>query len=360
MIATYSTDEEFHAQRQKTVGSSDIPTLLGLNAKYDQTPYTLWKEKTGRAKGFEGNEYTEWGHRLETVILSKFIDNLCYELPGKQYLQDIFKGLNQSISYHNGDMVRLESYSCAIHDKYPFALAHADLWIPELSRIQEAKSGSFYGTKRANDPDTGYDRENLTSNGIPLSVYVQTIWQMFCYEAELCGVSALIDTSHYLEYGPWKLDTKLAGRLLEIADKFMWHVNNDKPPMPTTWKDYEDLFPFVNDTACVYPLDYKLNENELTLGDMIEVYHSEKRKEKKAKEKLDDIKKAIGILMGENRTLQTPDGQVLVTMSLTEKETVKGLKAIEKEFPGMGIKLKEAGLITESKYKTPKIRSIGI
>jgi len=47
-------------------------------------------------------------------------------------------------------------------------------------------------------------------------------------------------------------------------------------------------------------------------------------------------------------------------MTLTEKESVKGIKAIEKEFPGMGIKLKEAGLITESKYKVPTVRSIKI
>lgn len=358
MITTYSTEEEFHNQRRKTVGSSDIPTLLGLNAKYDQTQYTLWKEKTGRAKPFEGNKYTEWGHRLEPVILGKFVDNLCDEPHGNEYLQNIFKGNNQSISYHNGDMIRLESRTCAIHDKYKFALAHADLWIPEILRIQEAKSGSFYGSKRRSDPDAGYDRENLTSNGIPLSVYVQTQWQMFCYDAELCGVSALIDTSNYLEYGPWKKDIPLIEKLIQLADRFMWHVENDKPPMITTWADYEDMFPNVNDTACVYSLDYKLNENGLSLGDMIEAYHIESEKQRKADEKLKDIKKAIGILMGENRTLQTPEGVVLVTMAHVEKETPKGIKEIEKQFPEFATKLREAGLITQSKYKTPKIRGL--
>jgi len=358
MITTFTTEQEFHASRQKTIGSSDIPTLLGLNAKYDQTPYTLWKIKTGREKGFEGNQFTEWGHRLEPVILAKFLTDMTGNEEVGKYFQAV--ALTGQVMGH---LKEHETYSylgktVATHDEYPFALAHADLWIPELKRIQEAKSGSFYGTKRKDDPDTGYDRENLTSNGIPLSVYVQTIWQMFCYDAELCGVSALLDTSHYLEYGPWKLDTKLIGRLLEIADKFMWHVLNDKPPMPTTWLDYQDMFPLVNDTACVYPLDYTLNDKGLTLGDMIEAYHIESEKKNKAEDKLQDIKKAIGLIMGENRTLQTPEGQVLVTMTLTEKESVKGIKAIEKELPGMGIKLKEAGLITESKYKTPKVRRL--
>jgi len=366
MISKFSTDEEFHSFRQSRVGSSDIPTLLGLNAKYDQTPYTLWLEKTGRAKGFEGNEFTEWGNRLEQIILSKFVENFYQRddlaFPAKfiseMYLLNAIKGesIERSIEYPYS----LESKTVAISNEYPFAVAHADLWIPSINRIQEAKSGSFYGTLRKEDPDNGYSRDNLTSNGIPLAVYVQTQWQILCYGAETCGVSALLDTSHYLEYGPWKQDITLTGKLIELSDKFMWHVTNDKPPMPTTWEDYCGLFPFVNNTAAVYPLDYKLADTDLTIGDMIEEYFILDERKKKSEEKLKDIKKAIGLIMGENRTLQTPEGQVLVTMTLTEKESVKGIKAIEKEFPGMGIKLKEAGLITESKYKVPTVRSIKI
>lgn len=335
MITIYKTDEEFHNQRRKTVGSSDIPTLLGLNAKYDQTAFTLWQEKTGRKSSFVGNKYTEWGHRLEPVILAKFLEDFS--------INEKFTPMQKT---------------CAIHSEYTFALAHADLWIPEIKRIQEAKSGSFYGTQRKDDPDRGYSRDNLTSNGIPISVYCQTIWQMLCYDAELCGVSALMDTSTYLEYGPWERDPKLEGKLLEIADKFMWHVMNDTPPMPMTWNDVQELFPKINDTACVYPLDYKLNENELTIGDMIEAFHVQSEQKRKAEEKLDDIKKAIGILMGENRVMQTPDGIVLVTMASIEKETPKGIKEIRKHFPDFADKLIEAGLVSQSKYKKPTVRKI--
>jgi len=359
MISTFTTEEEFHAHRKNTVGSSDIPTLLGLNAQYGSTPYTLWLEKTGRKPGFEGNERTEWGNRLEPVILAKFVEGLAQaKSMGDYFLRNLYDGRSGLLQI--GDENRsLLTKTVAIHPEYDFAIAHADLWIPEIKRIQEAKSGSFFGGLRRDDPDKGYSRDNLTSNGIPLSVYVQTQWQMFCYDAETCGVSALIDTSNYMEYGPWKQEPKLIGKLIELADKFMWHVRNDKPPMPTTWEDYQDLFPRVNKLACVYPLEHKIND-DLTLGDMLEVYHRLNSESTKIENKLKDIKKAVGILMGENQVLQTPEGQVLVTMSAVKKRTPKGVKEISKVDFDLVKKLYRDGLISVSRYKQPKFKKLEV
>lgn len=367
-ISTFTTEEEFHAHRKKTVGSSDIPTLLGLNAQYGSTPYTLWLEKTGRKPGFEGNERTEWGHRLEPVILAKFVEGFTgIEESYRRYLESnynidgsfTYKKRRPEPEYETWDTFSFQTKTVAIHPEYDFAIAHADLWIPEIKRIQEAKSGSFFGGLRRDDPDKGYSRDNLTSNGIPLSVYVQTQWQMFCYDAETCGVSALIDTSNYMEYGPWKQEPKLIGKLIELADRFMWHVRNDKPPMPTTWEDYQDLFPRVNKLACVYPLEHKIND-DLTLGDMLEVYHRLNSESTKIENKLKDIKKAVGILMGENQVLQTPEGQILVTMATVKKRTPKGVKEISKVDFDLVKKLYRDGLISVSRYKKPTFKKLEV
>lgn len=360
MISTFTTEEEFHAHRSKTVGSSDIPTLLGLNAQYGETSYTKFLEKTGRKKPFTGNERTEWGHRLEPVILAKFVEGLLNDKStGNFFLQGIYDGGLYTSSPYQDTRISLQTKTVAIHPEYDFAIAHADLWIPEIKRIQEAKSGSFFGGLRRDDPDKGYSRDNLTSNGIPLSVYVQTQWQMFCYDAETCGVSALIDTSNYMEYGPWKQEPKLIGKLIELADRFMWHVRNDKPPMPTTWEDYQDLFPRVNKLACVYPLEHKIND-DLTLGDMLEVYHRLNSESTKIENKLKDIKKAVGILMGENQVLQTPEGQVLVTMAAVKKRTPKGVKEISKVDFDLVKKLYRDGLISVSRYKKPTFKKLEV
>jgi predicted phage-related endonuclease len=351
-----------------------MPTLFGLTAKYGTTPYTLWREKTGKTKPWGGNEKTDWGTKLEPLILARYIEGIHGKEEYEDFLEILikFKASEILIPYvlkgetvgptQACEFLKYEKYmvrTAATNDDYPFLSAHADLWIPEWNRIQEAKSSSFFGSLRHNDPDGGYSRDNLTSNGVPLSVYIQVQHQMLCYGAKTAGVSALLDTSTYLEYGPWKNDEKLQAKIIEIADRFQWHVVNDKPPEPTTWEDYEDLFPNVTPTACVFPLEYPINE-DLTIQDMLETYINIDSEIKKKESKLKDLKKAIGILMGENQTLQTPDGEILATMVKAEKSTVKGVKELEKTCPEILEKLRQLNMISESKYKYPKIKYKGL
>ena len=60
--------DDFHKERKGKLGSSDIPTLAGLNLKYGKSTFTLWQEKLGLIEGFTGNEATYWGHRHEINI----------------------------------------------------------------------------------------------------------------------------------------------------------------------------------------------------------------------------------------------------------------------------------------------------
>ena len=54
-------------KREKYVGGSDIPTILGIN-KF-KTQYELALEKTGiKPNEFRGNEYTQFGNILEPQI----------------------------------------------------------------------------------------------------------------------------------------------------------------------------------------------------------------------------------------------------------------------------------------------------
>lgn len=55
--------------RNKYIGGSDLPTILGLNAKYDINIFEFAKEKLGIIpKSFKGNEYTRYGQIMEPVI----------------------------------------------------------------------------------------------------------------------------------------------------------------------------------------------------------------------------------------------------------------------------------------------------
>lgn len=57
----------------RKIGGSDAGSILGLNPY--KSRFELWLEKTGQAKDdFNGNKYTDWGNRLEPVILQKFYE----------------------------------------------------------------------------------------------------------------------------------------------------------------------------------------------------------------------------------------------------------------------------------------------
>lgn len=358
MIGFFNDKTEFHEQRKRTVGSSDIPVLVGLTAKWDQTPYTLWREKTGRDPGFEGNDATFWGNMHERNILYKYLMDRYGEDLATEWQAQTINGINTTIGgslKKSGFEVELHTSTFARHDEYEYAIAHADLFLPNIDHIQEAKSAKFYAAKRRDDLDYGYSGDDNSINGIPLAVYVQLQWQMFCYGAKTGGVSALIDTSDYREYGPCEPDVKTQEKLLALADRFMWHVRNDKEPKPETWKDVEQMFPRVEETAKIVDPSFQISETK-TLYDMLLQRQALERKSKEIQERLDDIKKAVGLLMTDNKVLQSPDGTIYATASMQSRRSIP-VTEVEKDAE-LFAKLNAAGLIKTSEFKKITFKKI--
>ena len=55
--------------RHKYVGGSDLPSILGLNAKYGTSIFEFAKEKAGILPNtFKGNQFTKYGQKMEPVI----------------------------------------------------------------------------------------------------------------------------------------------------------------------------------------------------------------------------------------------------------------------------------------------------
>ena len=64
---------QWHEVRAQGVGGSEIGTICGLN-KWESA-YTLWAKKSGKISDqIPQSEPMEWGSRLESVILDKFVD----------------------------------------------------------------------------------------------------------------------------------------------------------------------------------------------------------------------------------------------------------------------------------------------
>lgn len=63
------TNPNVTIDRQKYVGGSDLPSILGLNAKYGTSVFEFAKQKAGIIpNSFKGNQFTKYGQVMEPVI----------------------------------------------------------------------------------------------------------------------------------------------------------------------------------------------------------------------------------------------------------------------------------------------------
>lgn len=322
-------DEAFHAARELGVGASDIPTLAGLNKRWGQTPLTLWREKTGRAEGFAGNERTEWGNALEPLVLRRWVLNHY----GHEAAQEFYRNATRADPVSSGPFkVKTEAF----HPERRYCLAHADLvvdWGKELAALPanvapkphlvEAKTtGYFSGKRREGLAFEGYDPDDCSQFGVPDKVFMQVQWQMFCYGVESATVAVLIDTADYREYGPIIFDPRHVEKSLALAERFWHHVTTDTEPAPTSFADAVSIFPeLANTTAMVS------GEAEMEARRMIEEGRELKARAKGIDDKLEDIKAALAILAGGNTVLAASDGEPLAKLSTRTRESLTVMSA---------------------------------
>jgi hypothetical protein len=86
------------------------------------------------------------------------------------------------------------------------------------------------------------------------------------------------------------------------------------------------------------------------LSDILERREILKSKIKEQEKEIDDIDNSIGLLIGNNTRLQTPNGDVLVTCSESERESLS-LKTLQEKDPEIFNQIKEKNLINVSKFR---------
>jgi predicted phage-related endonuclease len=351
----YTKIKDFHGERAKGVGSSDIPTLAGLSRRYGSTSLTLWQQKTGRAEPWAGNNRTEWGHKLEGLVLREFLVSRYGEDVADEFLTAKRRGRSAGA---------FKTDTEARHPDRPYCLAHADLLVdgpvqtpdgqtfatddgrpPEY--IVEAKTaGMMSGKRREGQIFTGYDPDDRSAQGIPDAVFLQVQWQMYCYGVNLAWVAVLIDTADYREYGPIVADARVQEKCLALAERFWRLVESDTAPAPETWDDVQALFPHQDDTTAMIS-----GNDEQRVRKMIAEDKALAERAKAIDERRDDIKNAIGILIGANSVLASGEGDVLAKTSETTRESVS-LGDLKKKAPDIERQIREAGLVKASTFRT--------
>lgn len=334
---TRLNDKDFSKGR-RYIGASDVPTLALMTLKYNQTPLSLWEVKTGRADPFRGNERTRAGKELEPIVLKWGIDKMfdTKDVDSRELMLKFVKGR---------DYLTFRALTESRHDR-GYIVAHADLVDVDRPFIMEAKTAGFFGAHRKEDINYGYDMDDLSANGIPSSVYLQVQTQLLCYDIREAYVSAMMDTGVHRLYGPITAHKKTQEKILAICERFWWHVEKDTPPKPEIWTDVVKLNPILDaESKTVVG-----GEDETKVKEMKARAVALRKRSKEIESELDDIKNAVGLIIGGNKYLESSSGESMATAFDVVKNNVSE-KKLKEAHPKWHKKLQKEGIITESKFR---------
>jgi putative phage-type endonuclease len=177
------------AERRKHLGASEIGAVAGLNSK--RTPLDVWAEKRGLVPPFQGNEYTEWGLRLEGAIAQKYVEVV------------------DASDFSKPDSI--------IHPAHDWKSASPD-GIVVVDGVRRGLEIKRFGEHRTEDfGPAGTDQ-------VPMEVAAQAHWSMDVVGLDAWDVAVLLGQADFRIYH-LRRDTVIAENLHSIGERFWFeHV----------------------------------------------------------------------------------------------------------------------------------------
>jgi len=266
---------EQHEARNKGIGGSDAAVALGLSQF--KTRHELWLEKTGRAVDtFEGNEYTEWGHRLEDVIAQKYMDDT-----------------GEKVQRRNKPIV---------DKQFPYMVANIDRHVVGKKKVLEIKTAGL------RDDEWGEDG----SDYVPMPYLVQCNHYMRVTGAKSADLAVLFMLRR--DYGVFNIprDENVIEMLIDAEGKFWEYVKNDEPPPPMNAGDVSLRWPSDNGSII---------ETDQTVAEAVAQHVALKAEIKALEKQKSAIEDTIKVGIGENAGL-TYDGRPIATFKHQEQNRI--------------------------------------
>ena len=304
------SDEKWHAERAKGIGSSEIDALGG-KPKYD-TALELWTKKTGKVEGTVQNEYMYWGLVHEPNVKREYVKrtgNKVFYRP-----RTLFVSKANSVFRVTPDGLLLGGDR---HRKVSLQI-------------------------KCTDVRKGWGEEG--TDQIPMHIHYAAQWEMGILGPEWvrCDFAVLFSGNDFRMYYAERND-KVIKELQKRADTF-WkrHVLTNKPP---------DLSEYVIEDpkvmAAAYPLETK---KILTASDEIkdavaelEIVCAAIKGSKEREEKLrNEIREFIGNNLGVLATLE--DGEEVTYKWLESKTSPFGKKKFREAHPELYEKFVSRGI----------------
>jgi putative phage-type endonuclease len=178
--------------RKKWIGASEAATVLGLNPF--QTPYDVWALKTNRCEDGGGNDATDLGNRLESVVLD--------------WAEEDLGTLVRNVRKNEPRL-----YLGATYD----ALTASD------NEPVEAKTSGLLGPLSDEWGDPGTDQ-------VPGRIIVQAHVQMLLAPSDVCYIPALLGGRGFQMFVVERNDELIDVLISEIPAWWERHVVADTPP----------------------------------------------------------------------------------------------------------------------------------
>lgn len=204
-------------RRRKGIGASEIAAVMGLSPY--ETPLSVWLVKTGRAKGFTGNQRSAWGTQKEDVICRWFAQETGNAIRPS--------GLWQSTEY---------AWQIATPDRIVFRSPDC----PTEGAKEELLETKAVGHRVLHH----WDR------GVPYYYYPQGQQQLDTTGLDICHFAAELGGDPPTVFTIQR-DPKFIDAMHEAGDRMWWHVETDTQPPhqnPYTAEELEALYPTVKGT----------------------------------------------------------------------------------------------------------------
>jgi len=185
--------EEWLAIKSKTIGSSEIGTIMGVNPYC--TPLRLWMQKTGKLPATPDNRAMKLGRLMESFI-------------GDMYAED------QGVALYSPNALY------ALREDTRMTATPDYLHLNHGEDVVECKNVSYRLASKWGEGET------------PDSYLCQLMWQMGVLKIDTGHIAALVGAScNEFHLRTFSYDNNLFSMMVERADDFLNYVERDIPPV---------------------------------------------------------------------------------------------------------------------------------
>lgn len=279
--------------RAEFIGASDVAEALGLSPYQDASPVRLAMEKLGKVERKSIDPaLSEWGHRLQPVILRATEDRL-------------------------GERVRDTGDEKRVHPTMPFLRCRTD-GITASGIIVEAKS--YHGDRARKYPDENSPEE------LPLYDLVQVAAEMACWDAEVAYFSVLFGGREFRAYRIER-DPVFEQEILTQLGAFWAKVQKGILPEPKSAADAALMYPRHQD-GMIRTATPDLAAATRRLGEL-------KSAAKGLEAEIEGLENLVKSSMGAAGVLVAPGGETLATWKASADSVSFDSKRFKAEHPEM-------------------------